>query len=379
MLNHRTHLKPLRMLLMPLRLGKRALRACWQWCRSFRVELRYAEGLGKGTCLPISILFAAADQDKEYLLRLVFEGPHRERRVGRYWLWNLQKAIRTVPDDCSMMIIETDASHLRFAQGGPWFLIPLWLLGQIDLPYEQRVTSKMKAELRRRIRRSDFRFEVTQDPGAFDDFYHRMYVPHIINTYGESALIESYEEMKGHLQDGELLLVRKDEQFIAGQLIRYLKAGPFLWQLGIRDNNRQYVQAGVAAACYHFCLQYLHEQGHVRAFLGWSRAFLKDGVLRFKRSLSQRIVPARNPDGFALRILSPTAATAAFLSRNPFILQRQGNLEGAVFVDDFEKLDPKQADQIQHEYFHPGLSRLLCYNFQGERAMAPRPVPAAVT
>ena len=81
----------------------------------------------------------------------------------------------------------------------------------------------------------------------------------------------------------------------------------------------------------HFGLQHLQNQGYKHASLGYSRPFLHDGALQFKKKWSQRIVSGY-ADGFAINILSPTPAAEAFLCNNPFIYKRRGVFYAAVFL-----------------------------------------------
>lgn len=349
--------------------------AAINWLASFRVELWRVEGEERTSGLPLSILCAAAGTSRNYVLDLIFKEPYRQRRLGRFWLWNLAEAVGKAGADCSLIVVDTDHSHLKFANSDSWYLVPLWLFGEADLPYDAHVNSKRKSELRRRIRRQGYQFEVTRDPERFEDFYYNMYVPYIKETHGHCAQVESYKGLRELFRQSDLLLLKNQDGFIAGTLMRYSGAGPHLWESGIRDGNRQYVQDGAAAALYHFCLEYLHGKGYRKVFFGWSRAFLRDGVLQFKKSLAQRIDDSYD-NGFALRVLSYTPAVKAFLVGNPFIYKRQGRLYAAVFVDGNGPLRAEEMKQIDKEYSHPGLVKLHIYRLPGEKPTPPEAVPA---
>ncbi len=127
-------------------------------------------------------------------------------------------------------------------------------------------------------------------------------------------------------------------------------------------------------ALYHFSLQYLEEKGYKKALMGWSRPFLRDGVLQFKKKWSQRITDGHD-SGFALQLLSPTPAVKAFLCNNPFIYKNRGRFYGAVFADGAKPLSSEDVRQIDKDYYHPGLSRLLVYCFGQEKPPLPGPVP----
>jgi hypothetical protein len=352
--------------------------ACIEWLSRFRVELWVVEGEEQSSHEPLSVLCASNVEDREYVLQLIFGESYRQRRLGRFWLWSVARAIPASASACSMMIVDACESHLRFARPDNWFLVPIWVFGEVNLPYDEGVSGKASRELRRRIRRHAFELEVTRDPRQFDDFYYNMYTPYVAQTYGKCAKLASHEFFSHVFQQSELMLIRNQEQAIAGMLTLHHGGGPFLWALGVRDGNREYVKDGAASVLYHFCLQYLHEKGYKKALLGWSRAFLRDGVLQFKKHLSQRIVGSY-PNGFALRILSPTPGVSAFLCNNPFIFKRRGAYYAAIFSDADEIPGPEELGQLDTDYFHPGLTRLLIYRLRRDAADGTNHIPAELS
>jgi hypothetical protein len=116
-------------------------------------------------------------------------------------------------------------------------------------------------------------------------------------------------------------------------------------------------------AMLYFASLYLKDKGYTKMVVGNSRTFLKDGVLRLKKKWSQRIIGSA-PTGFAFKVLCNTAATRAFLENNPFIFEEDGLLNGAVFVDGDDPPSSEEIRQINKNYFHPGLSKLIIYCFK---------------
>jgi hypothetical protein len=274
-------------------------------------------------------------------------------------MWNAAKAIPAAASGCSLMFVESLESHRHSTRHGEDFFIPMWLLGEVDLPRDAAATRKVSGDLRR-IRRHGLEFTITRDLGQFDDFYYNMHLPYVTKTFGNCADPSPYKRMRAFLKFSDLLLIRSQETSIAGQLIMHYKAGPFLGDVGVRDGNREYVQNGAACALYHFGLQYVQEKGCKKAWLGYSRPFLRDGVLQFKKKWSQRVTDSYS-NGFTLRVLSYAPAAKAFLSNNPFIFKRGGLFYGAVFVDGDEPLSIEAMRELDKDYFHVGLSRLCIY------------------
>jgi hypothetical protein len=273
-----------------------------------------------------------------------------------------------------MIIAECDKLHPRIVPFDGWFLIPQWVLGEVTLPYERNLTSRARSELRRQMRPHPLYLEVSHDLRDFDDFFHNMHMPYVTRRFGQSALISSYKCMKAAFETGDLVLIKNREETVAGGIVRYYDGGPYLWEMGIRDGDHSYLKEGVGTASYHLVLKYLEDKGYTKAFLGGSRAFLRDGVLRHKKKWSQRIVGGFDKR-FAVRILSRTPAVTAFLCNNPFIVQHGRDFCAAVFVDSEKPLTAEEVQRIDKDYFYPGLSRLFIYDLRPEHASTPDPVP----
>jgi hypothetical protein len=262
-------------------------------------------------------------------------------------------------------------------QAGQWFYIPAWVFGEVDLPLDAHTLRRVNGDIRR-IRKHKLSFEITRDPQKFDEFYYNMYVPYISKTFGSAAYVYSYRHQKRLFRFCDLILINQQERVVAGQFIWYDGDDPpFLESVGIRDGDRQHVQNGAACALYHFAYQYLQERGYRKVLVGWSKPFLDDGVLRFKRKWAQVITDSRFW-GTGLMVASLTPAAKSFLRNNPFIFKGDGLLYAAVFVDAEQMLSPEEIGQMTKDYFHEGLAGLRIYCLQPDGAAASKPPAAAM-
>jgi hypothetical protein len=344
------------------------------WLRNLRVDVWCVEGEEQNSHLPLSVLCTLTAEDKNYGLYVIFGDSYRQRYLGRFWSWNLAQASAAASPECSMILREISESNSTFSHSSDGFFIPMWLLGEVDLPRTAVASHKVSGDLRR-IRRHGLCGEITRDPKHLDDFYFNMLVPYATQRFGVCADLASYERVRRAFRSCDLVLVKNHETSVAGQLIAYDEEYPHLWEMGIRNGNGEYVKDGAGCALYHFGLQHLQEKGYRKAWLGWSRPFLRDGVLQYKRKWSQRLTRTANY-GCALQIRSYAPAVKAFLCHNPFVFKRRGLCYAAVFVDGDKPLSAEDIRKLHEDYFHPGLTRLLIYDLQPERATMPSPVPA---
>ncbi len=335
--------------------------AAVQWLRRLRVDVWLAEGEELHSGSPLSVLCAVSEHEQKYLLELIFRKPYRRGHLGRHWLWNIAESPSATASACSLVILETDESHLKcaLARSHNSYFIPGWVFGEVTLPRDPEATRKVNGDLRR-IRRHGLQFEITRDPGQCDDFYNNMYVPYISKIFGDRAILVSGQRMQADMAFSDLLLIRNQEQTIAGQLLMHYESGSCFGIMGVRDGNRDNVKAGAACALYHYGFQYLQDQGHRKAWLGWSRPFLNDGVLQFKKKWSQRIVKSEF-DGFVLTVVANTPGSTAFLCNNPFLFKRDGHFFGAVFLDAEQPPTTEAIEHIGKEFFHTGMARVCVH------------------
>jgi hypothetical protein len=230
----------------------------------------------------------------------------------------------------------------------------------VDLPLSPDVlrSKTVKSDLGR-IRRNQLCFEVTQSVERFEDFYRYMYLPYITRVHGGAAVIYPRHIVKQSFDNGELLLVSKAERCIAGIVLCYAEPIPEMMVLGVRDGDRQLVCDGAISALYHFSFRYLGEKGFAKVNVGASRAFLRNGILRYKKKLGMRIT--RTVRGYYyLRILGDSQAARAFWGDNPLIFEREGRTCGMVFVEpNGQPISEQDLQRLDREFFMEGLSQIL--------------------
>lgn len=337
---------------------------CYRAYDEIRPRFWIAESQGRDDGLSISVLCVAGTWDRSSLLRQVLGEPYREHCVGRAWLWRLSKVKAEKGKHCCGVVVRVRPGFRRFLGSRKWLNVPAWVVGEVDLPLARRILASgtVKDDLRK-IRMHALTSEVTQDPRLFDDFYHHMYVPHAKAVFGDGARIWPQDVFRKHFENGELLLVKKEGRHIAGGLISYCQAEPFLVVLGVRDGDNEFVRMGAIGAWYHFTFRHLADKGFTKATLGKSRAFLHDGVLRYKKKLGMRLVGPS--DGyFYLRVDRDTKASRAFLKANPLIVESDGKLYGAVFTEPCaDHFVDEALVRLCKEYLHDGLSEVQIVSF----------------
>jgi hypothetical protein len=330
-------------------------------------EVWIVTGKEKSSQLPLTVcLCVLTAAYRSYISDLIFGNSFEEHFVGRDWLANVLHALPKAALSSSIIIIETDTASLHASKPPIGFVIPAWISGEIDLPLDTHVLRHRSTQSDiRAIERNSLTFEITQDSQRFEDFYDNMYVPYINLAHGSAALWIPKQTLRSQLEKSELLLVKKGEEYVSGILISYSHSDPYLRCLGVRDGDREHVGSAAVSAAYKFSLEYLEGKGFRKVHLGRSKAFLRDGVLRYKKKWSQRLTSA-SEQKFLLRIASSTDGAKAFLRYNPFIFEWGGELRGIVFAESETSVGAESLQRIYDQQFVSGLRKLIVFWFSAK-------------
>ena len=316
------------------------------------------------------IIYAGREKDKNFLVSLAFEGTFEENYIGKAWLWKIPEIAKDNDRDCSLIVAEIPRFYRMLCGKTKCLYVPSWISGEIDISvdnpslFKHRNTS-LKSDISK-IRRNKLRFEVTKDLSQLHNFYCNMYRPYIAKAHGSRAIEMTYEHVKskftGHGSLSDLLLIKKEDEYIAGILLRRRKNKAKLWFLGVKDGSLNYVEDGVIGALFYFSVQYLAEKGVTRIDFGASRPFLKNGVLRYKKKWNQKISNKKEL-GFLIKMISKTEAVKGFFLNNPFIYEDKTGLNGAIFVASDQSLSKSDFARIYKDHYLRGLSKLVIYRF----------------
>jgi hypothetical protein len=336
-----------------------------------RPEVWLVSGEERSSNLPFNtVIYVLTRQHRRYLTDLIYGDRFRERCLGRSWIWNAFRKLPAESNDAHAIFAEIHQAHLRYLNSERCVLIPAWITGEADLQVDKKL-------LRHKSIRSDIRkMEINQleghfrrDMESFEDFYQNMYVPHVKKTYGDAGFVLSLRQLRTRFENSRLIIVEKQREAVGGMLVSFENGSPYLRHVGVREGKRELVNEGVIGAAYEFAFRNLEKEGFSKVRLGRSRAFLKDGVLQFKKKRAQTIVSV-STHKFAFQPLRDTDSTQAFLRNNPFIFEDAKNgLSGVVFVAAGTPLTAKLLHATYEKYFQIGLARLIVFFLSAERPL----------
>ncbi len=326
--------------------------------KNYRLTLSVIQGQESDSQKPLTLLLAGSGHNKAYLLNLIFDDHCSEVLTRTLWLWQVPYFISQFSADMLIAIDPKDGAA-RYLSGRTTFNVPIWIRGEIDIKTANgllKTGENIKSDLRR-IRNNKLGYRITRDPALFRDFYYGMHLPYIENTFGGAAFTVSYKEMKKKIDTSELMLITMGDEVIAGGIILYEKGGARAWFIGVKDGNHDYVKRGALSALYYFGIPHLEKKGFLSEHVGSSRAFLKDGVLQYKKKWGMRIIGARRGN-FVIDVLKYSAASRSFLANNPFVQRNDDVFTGVYFLDEDNPDAELKSRDIYKSFYFPGMKQL---------------------
>lgn len=313
----------------------------------------------------LTILYVGTGKNKDYIANLAYGSSHVETYFGKRWLGLTPRAVK---NNCDLFISEVLIAFHKLAKIPNDFLVPCWITGVIDISINIASLINHNNTLAnglRKIRKNALYFEITKEISQLHKFYYEMYIPYISKRWGNEAFIETYDSFKTLFRKCELLSVKQGEDTIAGSIISFNDRVPRILVVGVKDGNYKHVKDGALSAIYQFQVQHLKEEGYSCVNLGETRAFLKDGVLQYKKNWGQEVI-GTSERGFLIQPLTKTEGVMEFLLNNPFIFYDGTALSGAIFNRDDQSFDNNSLKEIHHRYNLAGISKLSFFQFAKE-------------
>ena len=322
----------------------------------------------------LSILFVGDENGVLFLSDFLYSGEPKKESLGKVFFWRIKSRMNLGPPRGDLVFVNMDGFFSRFLPRQQFMIIPAWILFMLDLskrfPESWNLSKSKNKSLRenlREFRRQKYSYEIANDPGKFEYFYHHMYSPYITKRFEELTFLAGFYGMKRVFRKGWLLLVKKGDDYVSGiLLVRRSPDTIFAYALGITEGNIEYVKKGALTAVYYFSILWAKEKGYKWMDFGDCRSFLKDGVLNYKKHWGMEIkISRRFKNIFGIKICNYCQAVQNFLEKNPFIFIDQGKLKGLILFNKNHPVTLKEVQACVKTYYIPGLDCLVIISHQG--------------
>lgn len=280
------------------------------------------EGLEKNSKSPLTFAYIGSNfhQNRDFWVQISLAEGFKRKDMGRHFVWRLLSFLKSASCNSDFLIIDDNLLVKGYFASLPGFRIPSRVTMGLDISLPiGKLFGSQRHGLERRIRKNRLSYVTAKSSESFDDYYHGMYLPYAKTKFSSTAILSTYEELRRVFLRGGLIVVKKEEKAVAGQLYDVVNGVMNLHSIGVRDASPEYVQAGVLGACYYFSALEMKRQGHKELLIGFSRPFLNDGTFKYKLSLNAHMCKENRVPRLWLGFSNDSIGLRHFLVKNPFV------------------------------------------------------------
>lgn len=240
-------------------------------------------------------------------------------RISRNGTINAFRATSLKNSSADIVVVGTNQLFAGIYARHGFYVVPKWIRAFIPLTdHPDQMISRFNRSARRDIKYakdSGFVCETVTDAGWIDHFYYDIYKPYILGRFS-TANISPYKEVRNDYLKGAGLVIKADGEPVACAIV--YKEGsimrtPYLGLVAGKDNP---ASKGVTGAIYYHAMLQAYSWGCTGVNFGHNRAFLSDGVLRYKLK-------------WGMDILDDDDGTASFAIATPGSTKQAQKLLGA--------------------------------------------------
>ncbi len=322
---------------------------------------------GQGPAGPLTAAYFGTGRSLSYLAHLLYGATCQPRPAGKVMLPQLRQAVARLRADNDLIFVELPYTFLLgwSGQNGvttmPWLRQVLVIDGrsweQIEADFPK---SQYNAE-RRRLRKNGFTYRVSRDPGDFDSFYYKMYLPYITQRFGPLAGVTPYHGLRCYFDDGWLLQILAGQEVVGAELQFKRNSNLHIRSNGVVESEKDWLKCGVSGAFYYFTLKEAIQQGYYAVDFGLSRPLLNDGVLRFKAKWGPIVSHGSTLyQGLWIGVGGNGQAATEFLARHPLSwMDSAGHWQGLFVAPSAAPLTAADARLFIRDYWVPGLETMV--------------------
>lgn len=221
--------------------------------------------------------------------------------------------------------------HRRFLKTGDYLELPDWvfLCAPIAETWDDTVQNfrkTMRKNIRRLIKKNNYRYEIETGQRAAKEFYNDYYRNFINARYGEETTMTSLTEVKIRMKNGVILKVVGDAGPVAAGVYFSMNDEFCLLASGMPEAFVDNPPEAAVSALYYFSMHYAFDHGYKAVnFLG-TRAFPDDGLFQYKRKWGAVVRDDFSIDSILFRPAN-TRKAARFCELFPMVARNGEDLE----------------------------------------------------
>lgn len=319
----------------------------------------------------VRALVLADEKKVAYFASLLYSNEPSKKNLGKVLTWKLTSRRESMLPKADLTLIAVEGIYSHFLSRLGFIIVPQWVSSSLDISkplsqiWKMDKNRSLKENLRK-IRQNEYSYEISRDPSRFQQFYHEMYLPHIMRRFGQHALINQFDQLKRFFEIGHLILVKRNNDYVAGNIMVKYKEGISIHSSGVKQGNIDYLREGALVASYYFSIVWAKSQKYKSINFGHSRPFLNDGGLVHKKRWGMWVRRSHsNRAIFGIRLNNLSQSTKTFLARNPLIVIHRDKLKGLVFAGQENEVTAEELLSLFKTFHTPGLDSLIVISPKG--------------
>ena len=291
------------------------------------------EGKEKNSKAKLKILYLSNEGLYPYLMNLIFSEKTKYKTIDKIKIWNIHKKIKELYNKIDAVFIESNTFYAGYFEKQGFIIIPESISMTLDISesFEKlyKKFSKSAKEDIRKVKRYKYKYEITQNSEKLKLFYYKMYHPYISQRHKEIAVHANFHAIRILFEkDGRLMLIKHKNEYVSGAIFSIRKEKAIATYLGIKKEKTNLFKKGLTAASYYFFIKWAKENNIKKLDFGTSKAFLNDGLFRYKKKWGTTIDKTESCyySIFPFKICKKSKGMQIFVKNNPFVYLEKNQL-----------------------------------------------------
>ncbi len=269
-------------------------------------------------------IYIGEGESLDYVKKTFFPDAREKERTALP-VFFLRQKIKHLISSNTQVFVEINRMLKPLIPPGGLLTFP-WIRQKVSLnghDYVER-KSKIEASMGRKVKKFDYRCQMTSDQKMVQKFYEKLYLPYVTTRFQSACHARTLSEFQNATRSGFLLQIFAQDLWVSGVICRLEKDGICTLAFGHLPNNQYDLQRGALSAAYYFIFKWAEEHSVLKVDLLRSRANTSDGVYEHKRRWGAKPVMDSWPHT-ALWLFLPSAEVCPLLktqliwSRGEFI------------------------------------------------------------
>ncbi|MFZ2276362.1 MAG: hypothetical protein WAW39_01130 [Prosthecobacter sp.] len=252
---------------------------------SWRVSVQELCGTSRVSGQEVRMLAAGMPRWAAQVGPYFFAGEPVVEKTTQVPVWQLRRHLNQRQASADLTLVGIDRISARLFLGKDFLAMPPLISTWQSVPENASDFSLKRSSVAsdlRRVKKQGYTSQLSKAAGDFDLFYEHFYKPYILGRHTTNARLTPRWMLRLVYAFGFIQWLTLNGERVAADLVMKQGRGYNLVVTGVKDGRQDLLRQGALAALYVHSLDHARQLGCTRILLGSSRAFLQDGLTRYK-------------------------------------------------------------------------------------------------